>query len=234
MDERRIIIAIDGYSSTGKSTFARMIARTYGLLYLDSGALYRAVTLYAMECGFVRDGVLDADALSKALENLDVHFEYDASGTISTFIGRRNVEAQIRTLAVSGNVSEVSACAPVREYVDSILHRYGREGGIVMDGRDIGTQVFPEADLKIFMNADPLIRAQRRARELRLKGENCNEEEVLKNLRERDYIDSHRSVSPLRRSEDAIDLDNSDMTMQDQMKWIEPILEKEFSMLPVL
>jgi len=233
MDGRRIIIAIDGYSSTGKSSFAKMIARAYGLLYLDSGALYRAVTLYAMEGGYIKDGVLDADTLVPFLGDLNIHFEHTSPGQINTFIGGRNVEAQIRTMAVSQNVSAVSACAHVRNYVDSILHEYGRKGGIIMDGRDIGSTVFPDADLKIFMTADPLVRARRRALELLEKGEKCDMDQVMKNLLERDYVDSHRQASPLRRPDDAIDLDNSNMTIQDQMDWIAGILSDKFSLQPL-
>jgi len=233
MSDRKIIIAVDGYSSTGKSSFAKMIARAYGLIYLDSGALYRAVTLYAMEGGFIRDGVLDISSLAPFLGDLNIHFEFSEDGSINTYIGGRNVENEIRTLAVSNNVSNVSACYQVRNYVDAILHEYGKKGGIIMDGRDIGTKVFPSADLKLFMTADTHVRAVRRSLELQAKGQEADIDEVLKNIQERDYIDSHREVSPLRRADDAIDLDNSNMTIQEQMEWVAGILSDKFSMKPI-
>lgn len=233
MSPAHIIIAIDGFSSTGKSSFAKLIAKTYGLLYLDSGALYRAVTLFAMENGFLRDGKLDVSGLQPFLGDLNIHFECSAQGRNLTFIGGRNVEDDIRTMAVSQNVSIVAAERSVRAYVDNILHEHGKRSSVVMDGRDIGTTVFPDADLKIFMTADPLVRAQRRADELRAKGEQCRIEDVLKNLQERDYLDSHREVSPLSQAPDAVVLDNTEMTFDDQMEWVGGILDSKFNLLPV-
>lgn len=232
MKNRPIIIAIDGFSSTGKSSFAKIIAKTYGLLYLDSGALYRAVTLFAMENSFIENGVLDSAGIRPFLGDLNIHFEPGPDGLGQTFIGGRNVEKDIRTMAVSGNVSPVATDRYVRAYVDNILHEHGRKGGVIMDGRDIGTTVFPDADLKIFMTASDEIRARRRADELKAKGESCDIAEVLKNLKERDYIDSHREVSPLSKADDAIVLDNTDMTFDDQMAWIGTILKDRFGILP--
>lgn len=223
-----IIIAIDGYSSTGKSSFAKLIAARLGYLYLDSGALYRAVTLYCIENGLIDDrGKIDIDRLCDALKGLDIHFENDGSG-FKTFMNGKCVEREIRSLAVSSKVSPVSAVPQVRNYVDNKLREEGKNKRIVMDGRDIGTTVFPDAELKIFMTADTVVRAKRRAAELHAKGENADLEDVIRNLEERDYIDSHREVSPLTRAADAIELDNSYMTMEDQMVWIEKLLENRF------
>lgn len=231
MGKTSIIIAIDGFSSTGKSSFAKKVAAAYGLLYLDSGALYRAVTLFAMENGYMKDGVLDIVPMTPYLGDLNIHFE-NVNGRSETFIGGRNVEKEIRSMAVSANVSPVAADRTVRNYVNGILHCYGDKGGVIMDGRDIGTAVFPHADLKIFMVADSRIRAMRRAAELELKGEKCNVEDVLKNLQERDYIDSHREMDPLSKADDAVVLDNSHMTFDQQMEWLSAILEERFSLRP--
>lgn len=223
-----IIIAVDGYSSTGKSSFAKLIAKDFGFLYLDSGAMYRAVTLYAMENGLIDpDGKVDVAGLSAALDALDVHFEATPEGS-RTFIGGRDVENEIRTLEVSSHVSPVSAVPQVRDYVDKRLRLFGKSGRIVMDGRDIGTTVFPDAQLKIFMTADVDVRARRRYDEMRAKGQDPDFESVKKNLLERDYIDSHRETSPLKMSPDAIVLDNSEMTFDDQMKWIRKVVQERF------
>lgn len=223
-----IIIAVDGYSSTGKSSFAKLIAADLGYVYLDSGALYRGVTLFAMENGFIDDScVIDVPGLLKAMEGLDLHFENHGDGS-RLYMGARCVEKEIRTLAVSSKVSPVSAVPQVRAFVDEILHAAGRARRIVMDGRDIGSAVFPDAEVKIFMTADPLVRAKRRALELEAKGEKADIDEVLANLRERDYIDSHRDVSPLTKADDAVVLDNSDMTFDDQMEWFRKLLKERF------
>lgn len=219
-----IIIAIDGYSSTGKSSFAKIVANEFSFLYLDSGALYRGVTLFAIENGFITDDcTIDVPGLDKALESLDLHF-----GTEGTYIGDRCIEQEIRSLAVADKVSPIATVAEVRCFVDRKLREFGRKKRIVMDGRDIGTTVFPEAEIKIFMTADPMIRAERRAAEMRVKGEEVSIEEVLKNLQERDYIDSHRDVSPLTQAEDAIVLDNSHMTIDDQVVWLKNIISERF------
>lgn len=223
-----IIIAIDGYSSTGKSSFAKLIAKEFSFLYLDSGALYRAITLYAMEHDMVlADGSIDTRSLVAALPDIDIHFEYAPEGS-RTFIGDRCVEKEIRTIEVSSHVSPVAVIPEVRDFVDSILVGYGKNKRIVMDGRDIGTAVFPHADLKIFMTANDNVRAERRLKEMRASGQNPDFNEVLENLKSRDYIDSHREKSPLRQAEDAVVLDNSDMTLEDQMVWVKNLVKEKF------
>ncbi len=220
-----IIIAIDGYSSTGKSSFAKIIANEFGFLYLDSGALYRGVTLFAIENGYIEeDCTINVPALTQALENLDIHF-----GKGGTYIGDRCIESEIRSLEIAGKVSPIATVAQVRNFVDRKLREFGSKKRVVMDGRDIGTTVFPEAELKLFMTADPMIRAQRRADEMIAKGEEVDIQEVLKNLQERDYIDSHREVSPLTQAADALILDNSHMTMADQVNWLKEIIQERFS-----
>lgn len=215
-----IIIAIDGYSSTGKSSFAKIIANEFSFLYLDSGALYRGVTLFAIEKGFINDSCeIDIPGLEKALQGLDLHF-----GEGGAYIADRCIESEIRSMAVADKVSPIATVPQVREFVDRKLREFGAKKRVVMDGRDIGTTVFPNAELKIFMTADPLVRARRRAEEMAAKGEKTDIEVVLKNLQERDYIDSHRDTSPLTKADDAIVLDNSDMTMEDQLEWIKKII----------
>lgn len=223
-----IIIAIDGYSSTGKSSFAKLIAKEFSFLYLDSGALYRAITLYAMEHDMIlADGSIDTRSLVAALPDIDIHFEYAPEGS-RTFIGDRCVEKEIRTIEVSSHVSPVAVIPEVRDFVDDILVGYGKNKRIVMDGRDIGTAVFPHADLKIFMTANDNVRAERRLKEMRASGQNPDFNEVLENLKSRDYIDSHREKSPLRQAEDAVVLDNSDMTLEDQMVWVKNLVKEKF------
>ena len=220
-----IIIAIDGYSSTGKSSFAKIVANEFGFLYLDSGALYRGVTLFAIEKRLINeDCTIDIPALTGALEELDLHF-----GKGGTYIGDRCIENEIRSLEVAGKVSPIAAVPQVRNYVDRKLREFGRTKRVVMDGRDIGTTVFPEAELKLFMTADPMIRAQRRLAEMNAKGDHADLQEVLKNLQERDYIDSHREVSPLTKADDALVLDNSNMTIDDQMEWLKEVIQKRFN-----
>ena len=223
-----IIIAIDGYSSTGKSSFAKLIAKEFSFLYLDSGALYRAITLYAMEHDMVlADGSIDTRSLVAALPDIDIHFEYAPEGS-RTFIGDRCVEKEIRTIEVSSHVSPVAVIPEVRDFVDDILVGYGKNKRIAMDGRDIGTAVFPHADLKIFLTANDSVRAERRLKEMRASGQNPDFNEVLENLKSRDYIDSHREKSPLRQAEDAVVLDNSDMTLEDQMVWVKNLVKEKF------
>lgn len=219
-----IIIAIDGYSSTGKSSFAKIIANEFSFLYLDSGALYRGVTLFAIENGFINDdSTIDAPGLETALESLDLHF-----GNGGAYIGDRCVEQEIRSLKVAQKVSPIATVPQVRNYVDRKLREFGQKKRVVMDGRDIGTTVFPDAELKIFMTADTDVRAERRAAEMRAKGLEVNVDDVKKNLLERDYIDSHREASPLSKAADAIELDNTHMTMQDQMVWLKGIITEKF------
>ena len=222
-----ITIAIDGYSSTGKSTLAKLIATHFDFLYLDSGALYRGVTLFAQEQGLIApDNTIDP-ALEKALEGLELHFE---AGT-TLYMGERNIEKLIRTMEVSSQVSPIAAVPYVRTWVDARLHAFSEAGRVVMDGRDIGTTVFPNAEIKIFMTARPEVRAQRRYDELVSKGENPVFEEVMKNLQERDYIDSHRETSPLRRAEDAFELNNSEMGLTDEIAWAEGLIRGKFGLL---
>ena len=219
-----IIIAIDGYSSTGKSSFAKIIAEEFSFLYLDSGALYRGVTLLAIENGYISDdNTINVPALAQALENLDLHF-----GEQGTYIGHRCIEKEIRSMEVAGKVSPIATVAQVRDFVDRKLREFGKSKRVVMDGRDIGTTVFPDAEIKIFMTAAPMVRAERRAAEMKAKGQDVMIEDVLANLQERDYIDSHREVSPLTQAADAIVLDNSDMTIPQQIVWLKGIIADKF------
>ena len=210
-----IIIAIDGYSSTGKSSFAKIIANEFSFLYLDSGALYRGVTLFAIENGFINDKCeIDVPGLEKALENVDLHF-----GEGGAYIGERCIEAEIRSMAVADKVSPIATVPQVREFVDRKLREFGAKKRVVMDGRDIGTTVFPDAELKIFMTADAQVRAERRSAELTAKGDNVTMEEILENVISRDKADMERAISPLRQAEDAVVLDNSYMSVEEQMAW---------------
>ncbi len=219
-----IIIAVDGYSSTGKSTFAKLVAKKFSFQYLDSGAMYRGVTLYAQEAGLISPENVISDSLRDALETLDLHF-----GVGGTYIGERCIEKEIRTMKVSSQVSPIATVPYVREYVDGRLHSFASEGRVVMDGRDIGTTVFPHAQLKIFMTASAQVRAQRRFDELKAKGQEPVLEDVLRNLQERDYIDSHREASPLRRAEDSFELDNSLMSLEDELVWVEGLMRGRFT-----
>lgn len=225
-----ITIAVDGFSSTGKSTFAKMVAKEFGFLYLDSGAMYRGVTLFAMENGMAEGGKIDEPALKEALPGLDLHFQREDDKTL-LYSGSRCIESLIRTMEVSSLVSPVSAIAFVRAWVDDRLHAFSKGGRVIMDGRDIGTTVFPNAEVKIFMTADPKVRAQRRYDELVAKGQPSSLEEVLKNLQERDYIDSHRETSPLRQAEDAFVLDNTHMTLHEELVWMLGLLQGKFGLL---
>ncbi len=223
-----MIIAVDGHSSCGKSTFARAVARELGYTYLDSGAMYRAVTLYAMEEGLIRDRQLDRERLVAALPNIRISFRTDPrTGESITFLNGRNVEEKIRSLEVSQWVSEVSRIPEVREHLVRLQRRLAGRGGVVMDGRDIGTVVFPDADIKIFMTARPEVRARRRYLELQEKGQKTTFDEVLRNIQERDRIDSSRRVSPLRKADDAILLDNSEMTLEEELQWFRELLRKK-------
>ena len=219
-----IIIAVDGYSSTGKSTFAQLLASTFGLLYLDSGALYRAVTLFAQRNSLISADNVVSDALEAALASLEAGF--DSLGR--TCLGEECVEAQIRSMEVSSQVSPIAAVPYVREYVDERLHLLASKGGVVMDGRDIGTTVFPDAQLKIFMTASDEVRARRRYDEMVAKGQSTTLEDVKKNLQQRDYIDSHRETSPLKRAEGSFLLDNSDMSMEEELQWARGLIQGLF------
>jgi len=224
----KIIVAIDGYSSTGKSSWAKLIAKEYDLTYIDSGALYRGATLFALENGFIdeKSGKIDLDALEKALPGLSLSFKREEGKTL-LYMGERCIEDEIRSMRVAGFVSPIAAIGFVRGWVDGMLHEFGKERGIIMDGRDIGAQVFPDAEIKVFCVSNPHIRAVRRAREM----PGADLEEVMKNLLERDEIDSHREVSPLRKADDAVVLDNSDMTLEDQMVWFREFVEKKYGNL---
>ena len=209
---KKITIAIDGYSSTGKSTIAKQLAKALGYIYVDTGAMYRAVTLYAMRNGFVTEDKSDIDGLVNSLPDINLNFVYsDSVGFAEMYLNEENVEREIRTMEVSKLVSKVATIEEVRKKLVLIQKAMGLEKGIVMDGRDIGTVVFPNAELKIFMTASPEKRATRRYKELLDKGENVNYEDVLKNVEYRDYIDAHRDISPLKKAEDAINFNNSDM-----------------------
>ena len=225
-----IIIAVDGYSSTGKSTFAKLVAAEFGFLYLDSGAMYRGVTLAGLEAGAIADGKIDEAALLPVMAPLELHFRRD-EGTTKLFLGDRCIEKEIRGWEVSQYVSPVSAIPQVRNWVDEKLHKFSEGGRVIMDGRDIGTTVFPNAELKIFMTADEKVRAQRRFEEMALKGEKTTLEEVQANLKDRDYRDSHRPTSPLRQAADAYVLDNTHMTLHEEVVWLLGLLQGKFGLL---
>lgn len=214
---QKITIAIDGFSSTGKSTLAKQLAKALGYVYVDTGAMYRAVTLYALRNGFVGNGREDIAALLQSLPEIDLKFVFNGQlGFAEMYLNGENVEKQIRTIAVSNYVSRVATIEEVRHKLVDMQKEMGKEKGIVMDGRDIGTVVFPDAELKIFMTASPETRAYRRYKELLEREETVSYEEVLKNVQNRDYIDSHRVFSPLKKAEGAIEFDNSDMGVEEQ------------------
>jgi len=217
----KITIAIDGYSSTGKSTLAKQLASALGYVYVDTGAMYRAVTLFALRNGFVGKGRDNMAALVKLLPKISLKFSLNKdTGTSEIQLNGENVEKDIRSLEVSRYVSKVAAIEEVRYKLVELQRQMGKDKGIVMDGRDIGTVVFPNAELKIFMTAAPEIRASRRYKELLDKGEKVTYKEVLKNVQDRDYLDSHREFSPLVKADDAIEFDNGDMGLQEQFERI--------------
>lgn len=217
---KKIIIAIDGHSSCGKSTMAKALAKKTGYTYIDTGAMYRAVTLFALRHGLIADGEIKTDELERLLPQVSIGFMYDSEGMQHTLLDGEDVEREIRGMEVSQNVSPVSALPFVREAMVAQQRIMGQSGAIVMDGRDIGTTVFPNAELKIFVTARDDVRAQRRYDEMVQKGEDPVFEDVLENVRQRDWIDSHREVSPLRQADDAIVLDNSDMAIPQQDEWL--------------
>ena len=219
---KRITIAIDGFSSCGKSTMAKQLAQKIGYIYIDSGAMYRAVTLLALQNGlFAEDGAIDEVKLAELLKTSKIGFKLNKTTRLpETYLNKENVEKEIRTMEVSSHVSPIAVIPFVRTAMVKIQQDLGKKKGIVMDGRDIGTTVFPDAEMKVFVTATPEIRAQRRYDELKQKGEDADFDEVLKNVKERDYIDSHREVSPLRQAEDAVVLDNSQMTREEQLEWL--------------
>ncbi|MCM8571075.1 (d)CMP kinase [Gramella jeungdoensis] len=217
--DKKITIAIDGFSSTGKSTVARRLARELGYVYVDTGAMYRAVTLYMMRKVFVSEGNFDKEAIVRHLPFISLHFEFDEElGYGHMYLNDENVEEEIRYMEVSQNVSKVSAIPEVRKMLVEQQQEMGKNKGVVMDGRDIGTVVFPDAELKIFMTASTEKRAQRRYDELKGRGDEVDFQEVLQNVKDRDYMDSTREDSPLRKADDAIEFDNSSMDLEEQFK----------------
>jgi CMP/dCMP kinase len=220
MTKKKIIIAIDGHSSCGKSTLAKSLARELGFIYIDSGAMYRVVTLHALRNGWIKNGQPNREMVIEGAKDIKITFHWDEkTEKNTTFLNGENVEDEIRQLEVSQNVSPVSTIAEVRHEMVKQQRENGKNKGIVMDGRDIGTVVFPEAELKIFMTASTEIRAQRRYLELKEKGLEVDYDEILKNVEDRDSIDSGREVSPLKKADDAIVLDNSHLTREQQLQW---------------
>lgn len=218
---KKITIAIDGFSSCGKSTMAKDLAREIGYIYIDSGAMYRAVTLYSMENGIFIGDDIDTEKLKEQIGNIHISFRLNPeTGRPDTYLNNINVEKKIRTMEVSSHVSPIAALGFVRAAMVAQQQEMGKAKGIVMDGRDIGTTVFPDAELKIFVTASPEIRAQRRYDELKAKGEETCFDEILQNVKQRDYIDQNREVSPLRKADDALLLDNSHMTISQQKEWL--------------
>lgn len=219
---KKIVIAIDGFSSCGKSTMAKDLARRIGYVYVDTGAMYRSVTLFALNHHlFNEDGSVKADQLEKLMPEVNISFKLNTeTGRPDTYLNGVCVENDIRGMEVSSHVSPIAAIPFVREALVAQQQRMGGDKGIVMDGRDIGTTVFPNAELKIFVTASAEVRAQRRYDELKAKGAEANYDDILKNVQERDYIDTHREVSPLRKADDALELDNSHMTIEEQNAWL--------------
>ncbi|HAD80171.1 (d)CMP kinase [Empedobacter falsenii] len=226
--KENLIIAIDGYSSTGKSSMSKIIAKNLGYTHIDSGAMYRAVTLYAFQHQYIVDNKIDEQALITNLSDIKIEFQQDSTTQKNlTFLNGENVEADIRTMEVSKMVSPISEIPTVRDYCVELQQQMGEKGGIVMDGRDIGTTVFPNADIKIFVTASPEVRAQRRFLEYQQQGKDIPLDEVLKNVNERDYIDSHRAYSPLRKADDAIEVDNSNMNLEETVNKVMEIINSK-------
>jgi cytidylate kinase len=235
---KKITIAIDGHSSCGKSTMAKDLAREVGYVYVDTGAMYRSVTLFALRNGLFkefrdeslefrdeslefRDMAIDEEALRQRMPEIKISFKFNAeTGRPDTYLNGELVEQEIRTMEVSNHVSPIAALGFVREAMVAQQQQMGKDKGVVMDGRDIGTVVFPDAELKVFVTASAEVRAQRRYDELKGKGMEADYDEILKNVQERDYIDSHREVSPLKKADDALELDNSNMTIAEQKQWL--------------
>lgn len=223
---RKIVIAVDGFSSCGKSTFAKMVAARLGYIFIDTGAMYRAVTLWAIENGCVENGILHEERLVANLDRIQIDFRFNPErGASDIYVCGEWAEGKIRTITVSNLVSAVSAIGEVRRRLVAIQQEMGRDKGVVMDGRDIGTVVFPDAELKIFMTANPEVRAERRYKELQAKGEEVSREEIVENIRQRDHLDQTRAISPLRKADDAIVLDNGGMTLEEEMEWFDEIFK---------
>ena len=217
---KKITIAIDGHSSCGKSTMAKDLAREIGYIYIDSGAMYRAVTYYCLQHDLFTEDSVKMDGLQAAMPDIKITFRLNAEGRPETYLNGECIEKEIRGMAVSSRVSLIATIGFVREAMVALQQEMGKEKGIVMDGRDIGTTVFPDAELKIFVTASAEVRAQRRYDELKAKGEEASYESILENVKERDRIDSGRAISPLRKADDAIELDNSHMTIPEQKAWL--------------
>ena len=225
---KKITIAIDGHSSCGKSTMAKDLAKATGYVYIDTGAMYRAVTLYAMRNGiFDNDNKVNEAMLKEHMDDIKISFRFNpGKGRPDTYLNGELVENDIRGMEVSSRVSHIAAIPFVREVMVNQQKQMGRDKGVVMDGRDVGTVIFPDAELKLFVTASAEVRAQRRYDELKAKGESVDFNEILKNVQERDYIDTHREVGPLRQADDAVVLDNSNMTIDEQKKWLIEQFEK--------
>ena len=232
MNNRKIIIAIDGHSSCGKSTFAKAIAARLGYIFIDTGAMYRAVALYALEHGAISSGIADEERIEALLGEIDIDFRFNpVRGASDIYVNGDLVESKIRTIEVSNCVSAVSSIGAVRQKLVAMQQDMGRKRGVVMDGRDIGTVVFPEAELKIYMTADPMVRAERRYKELTAKGDSVTLEEIYENVVSRDKADMTRAISPLRKADDAIVLDNSHMSVEEQMAWFDVELARVMATL---
>jgi cytidylate kinase len=228
--EKKLIIAIDGYSSCGKSTFARLIAKEVNYIFIDSGAMYRAVTLFCMRKNYISNNSLNTSAILSEIRDIHIDFVYNPDlNEYETFLNSENVEKQIRSMEVTAHVSKISQIHEVRERMVELQREIGASKGIVMDGRDIGTVVFPDADIKIFMTASVDIRAKRRHDELKNKGINIDFGEIKRSIIARDIADENRDISPLRRADDAIVLDNSRMTIDQQMIWIDKIIDNKIN-----
>jgi len=217
---KKLIIAVDGFSSCGKSTMAKSLARKLGYIYIDTGAMYRAISLYCIQKGLFEKGILDEERLKAQLDTVQISFENNPEGVPQTFLNGKNVEREIRSLEVSNVVSIVSAVPFVRQSLVNLQREMSVGGSVVMDGRDIGTVVFPNADLKLFVTADARIRAQRRYDELVEKGQPEDFNAILENIERRDYLDQNRAVSPLRKADDAVELDNGHLTLEEQDVWV--------------
>lgn len=222
MDNKRIIIAIDGHSSCGKSTFAKAIAARLGYIFIDTGAMYRAVTLYAAENGAIVNGIVDEERVEAMLKDINIDFRFNPQrGASDIYVNGDLVEGKIRGIEVSNSVSAVSSIGAVRQKLVAMQQQMGSNGGVVMDGRDIGTVVFPNAELKIYMTADAMVRAERRYKELTAKGDSVTIEQIYENVVSRDKADMSRAISPLRKADDAVVLDNSHMSVEEQMSWFD-------------
>jgi cytidylate kinase len=222
MNMKKVIIAIDAHSSCGKSTFAKAIAQRLGYIFIDTGAMYRAVTLYALEHGAINSGMVDEQRVESMLDDIEINFRFNPErGASDIYVNGELVEGKIRGIEVSNAVSAVSSIGAVRHKLVAMQQQMGKNGGVVMDGRDIGTVVFPNAELKIYMTADAMVRAERRYKELTAKGDSVTLEEIYENVVSRDKADMSRAISPLRKADDAIVLDNSTMSVEEQMAWFD-------------